>query len=434
MLVTLAVTEGPHKGRTFSFRDHDTFIVGRASYTHFRLEAKDRYFSRAHFLVEVNPPLCRLIDMGSTNGTFVNDQKVGEIDLKNGDQIRGGKTLLTVSVVSEGTDEETIDLSEMAMSLEAMQSLACLGADTTHFAGDGRHGAAGDTSGSDETLGQLGPYQLQSVIGQGDMGITYRAVRDSDRKTVALKTISPKVPVTRSEVERFVREAGALLALEHPGLLSFLEVGESEGLPYIVKEYVDGDNLDEALYRSGPFPVEPAVAMTCSLLKTLEYAHRRGHVHRDIKPGNLIHFKRAGVDGLKLSDFGLAHVYQESKLSGLRFQGQMGGAIAFSAPERITHFRESRTASDLYSAGAALYMLLTGCYVYDFSEALNRQMLSVLQEDPVPVRSRRPALAQGLADVVHRALARNPEDRFADAESMRRALRPFAGKSSPCGD
>src|SRR5437868_152641 len=91
--ITLAVTEGPHLGSVFSFDRHDTFIVGRSSRAHFRLASKDEYFSRLHFLVEVNPPFCRLMDMGSKNGTYVNGQRAGVVDLKDGDEIRGGHTV-----------------------------------------------------------------------------------------------------------------------------------------------------------------------------------------------------------------------------------------------------------------------------------------------------------------------------------------------------
>src|SRR5213593_3937228 len=99
MRVTLTVIGGPHTGQTFSFSGHDTFLVGRSKRAHFRLPAKDRYFSRVHFLVEVNPPQCRLMDMGSRNGTYVNGRRVEDtIDLKDQDQIRAGRTVLRVGV------------------------------------------------------------------------------------------------------------------------------------------------------------------------------------------------------------------------------------------------------------------------------------------------------------------------------------------------
>src|SRR4051794_6994264 len=110
MEIRLTVIEVPHQGQTFTFDGHETFIVGRSRYAHFRLPVKDKYFSRNHFMAEVNPPCCRLMDLGSTNGTFVNGKQVGAIDLKDGDLIKGGQTVLLVSILDDAVippDPET---------------------------------------------------------------------------------------------------------------------------------------------------------------------------------------------------------------------------------------------------------------------------------------------------------------------------------------
>lgn len=98
MKVSLTVIAGPHKGRDFVFQEHDTFIVGRSNHAHFRFSVKDKYFSRLHFPVEVNPPCCRLVDMESNNGTYVNDRRVTTIDMNDGDTIKGGATILEVAI------------------------------------------------------------------------------------------------------------------------------------------------------------------------------------------------------------------------------------------------------------------------------------------------------------------------------------------------
>ncbi|HEX8202150.1 MAG TPA: FHA domain-containing protein, partial [Isosphaeraceae bacterium] len=108
MKVTLTVIEGPHQGEEFVFRDPDTFMVGRSKDAHFRLPRKDRYFSRHHLLVEVNPPECCLMDMASTNGTFVNDRKVTRIELRDGDTIRGGQTVIRVAIDVGEPDPTTL--------------------------------------------------------------------------------------------------------------------------------------------------------------------------------------------------------------------------------------------------------------------------------------------------------------------------------------
>src|SRR4051794_21701659 len=111
MRIILDVIKGPHEGRQFSFEEHDNFIVGRAKAAHFRLPIKDEFFSRIHFMVEINPPLCRLLDMQSTNGTIVNGRKVTTADLKDGDQIKAGKTVIRITlqdIESRDRDEELI--------------------------------------------------------------------------------------------------------------------------------------------------------------------------------------------------------------------------------------------------------------------------------------------------------------------------------------
>lgn len=424
MQVTLTVTAGPHKGRAFTFREHDTFIVGRATYAHFRLEAKDKYFSRAHFMIEVNPPLCHLIDMGSTNGTYVNGARVNEVDLKNGDSIKGGKTKIEVNVSGVGSDDETQDWQDAPQSVPAVTIAepAVAAAKSPDAPSAGQAGTQ-----------RVGGYRLVRELGRGGMGIVYLAIRDSDQGQVALKTILARADVSAREVERFLREAAILQSLDHPAIVKFLEAGYAEGMPYLTMEYVESVNLSAGLARSGPLPVGKAVGMTCRLLDALDFAHGRGFVHRDIKPSNVLWFRNADREGIKLADFGLARVYRESKLSGLTFQGEIGGTIAFSAPEQITNFRQSRPASDLYSVGATLYKMLTDRYVYDFPSTLNGQVLMVLQEDPVPILARRPDVPNGLADIIHRALARDPDDRFPDAASMRKTLLPFGKRPTGPG-
>src|ERR1022692_1021268 len=108
MRIILTVVAGPHKGLEFSFDRHDTFLVGRSKHAPFQLLAKDKYFSRIHFMMEVNPPQCRLIDMGSHNGTYVNGEKVLAVDLKDGDEIRAGHTVLRVKVLTDALNSPTI--------------------------------------------------------------------------------------------------------------------------------------------------------------------------------------------------------------------------------------------------------------------------------------------------------------------------------------
>jgi serine/threonine protein kinase len=223
-------------------------------------------------------------------------------------------------------------------------------------------------------------------------------------------------------VERFLREARILQQLAHPNIIAFREMGEVCGQLYFAMDFLDGEDARALVERDGPLPIPRAVHMIAQVLEALHYAHQLGFVHRDVKPANLLVLNRDGEDVVKLFDFGLARAYQMSRLSGLSMLGQVGGTVPFMAPEQITNFRESKPPVDQYAAAATLYNLLTGKYVHDFPTNFQQRLLKILQDDPVPIRSRRPDVPERIADVIHRALDRDPAARFPDAAALRAAL------------
>jgi serine/threonine-protein kinase len=406
MRITLTVTAGPHEGRIFHFDGHDTFIVGRSKRAHFRLPAKDRYFSRIHFMVEVNPPHCRLLDLGSRNGTHLNGTRVGSANLRNGDQIIAGHTILHVRL-----DESASDKSPLPKTTPERRSPAAASAVPSPPDSDSRRPVPG--------------YEIVGELGHGTMGVVCLARRAPDGMPVALKIIVPAAKSSRAGVGRFLREANILRELDHPNIVAFHEMGEDAGRLYFAMEYVAGTDAARLLKAHGPMPVARAVGLICQLLQALEYAHAKGFVHRDIKPANLLLRTEAGRDALKLADFGLARVYQASALSGLTLHGDVGGTVGFMPPEQITNFRDARPPADQYSAAATLYTLLTGSYVHDLPREMENALLVILQEKPVSIQKRRRGLPPGLPTVIHRALAKEPDKRFADVKAMRRALLNF---------
>jgi serine/threonine-protein kinase len=492
MRISLRVTAGPHKGQEFTFMGHDTFFVGRSKLAHFRLPQKDRYFSRLHFLVEVNPPQCRLMDMGSRNGTYVNDQKVTSADLKDGDKIRAGRTILRVGVEAGKEPEVRGQKSEVRNQKSEVSGQEPEVRDQKSEVGGGQVSPGSDARSTFHTLRPFeasgaaasrpavtpspappvvclgcgapmtstGPapseesprlpepkrvylcpacqdrvrthpqpfagYQLVRRLGRGGMGVVHLAIRTADENSVALKAILPAVAGTRADVERFLREAAILRQLNHPHIVSFQDMGEAGGQLYFVMDYVPGTDARRLLEERGRLPAGQAVRLICQVLEALEYAHGQKFVHRDIKPANMLITGANGQEMVKLADFGLARTYQASNLSGLTLQGDLGGTLGYMAPEQITNFREARPPADQYSAAATLYTLLTDRLVYDLPRYIHEQILMILQKEPVPIRSRCREIPPELATVIHRALAREPEERFADVKAMRLALQPFA--------
>ncbi len=469
MRINLTVVEGPHQGKVFAFAGHSNFLVGRAKQANFRIEDQGKFISRAHFMVEVNPPLCRLTDMGSTNGTIVNDRPVKAVDLQDGDPITAGKTVLVVSLVDEpaGTADSSgathvIDLGaqfdphatgspsragpDRAQQPQTRSQADPTGLDPTlcrscsvHQPGPaaGRASASTLTGGPalcptcrDQLLASpqaIPGYRIVRELGRGGMGVVYLEIREGDGARVALKTIKPEVASGESEVRRFLREAAILSGLDHPHIVAFRESGETDGVLHFAMDFVPGVDASKLLKdHGGPLPPARAAALIGQMLQALDYAHAKGIVHRDIKPANLLVESEGGRETLKLSDFGLSRVYQTSKMSGLTMQGDLGGTFAFMAPEQITDLRDARPPVDQDSAGATLYKLLTDRYVYDLPKHYPGQVQRILFNDPVPILARKPDLPEGLAAVVHRSLARHPAARFKDVRERRRALARFA--------
>jgi serine/threonine-protein kinase len=434
--IRLDVTEGPHRGQAFTFAGHDTFLVGRSPRAHFRLPAKDEYFSRLHFMVEVNPPQCRLTDMGSKNGTYVNGRKTASADLKDGDVIKAGTTVLRVAIeagagapvpaAASAVTRTALPLPPAAAPVAA--SGVCPICAAPFPRGGTRPSPPLCRACEAQARSQPQPiqgYRIVRELGRGGMGVVSLALRTADGTVVALKTITPAAAGVRAHVERFLREADILRRLAHPTIVALRETGESSGQLYFAMDYVRGTDAARLLHEEGPLPVGRAVGLVCPLLEGLGYAHAHGFVHRDVKPANVLVETVGGKDVVRLADFGLARVYQASPLSGLTMRGELGGTVAFMAPEQITQFREAQPPVDQYAAAATLYTLLTGRNVYDLPSQFTDQVLLLLQEDPVPIRTRRPDLPGELAGVIHRALAREPASRFADVGALRRALLPF---------
>jgi serine/threonine protein kinase len=400
--IKLTVISGPHMGKEFEFDGHDTLLVGRTADAHLQIPRGDPYFSRRHFLVEVNPPRCRLIDLNSRNGTLKNGVRVQTADVVDGDEIGAGHAVFKVRFLLPEPDRiETLDLPSptepSTLTIEFRDREA-----------------------------EIPGFRIESELGRGSMGIVYRAIREQDGQPVALKTIIPAAGATKKQIERFIRESRILSNLDHPNIVAFREVGEANGVIFLVMDLVDGPDLNTHLKDNGPQDIKTAVRITCQLLAGLAHAHAKGFVHRDVKPSNVLIGRTGGKRIAKLADFGLARVFETSKVSGLTMQGEIGGTPAFMAPEQVTHYRDVKPAADQYSAAATLYRMLTNHYTHDFPKDITAQLAHLVTARPVPIFERRADIPMALAIAIHRGLGQEPRDRHADVMAFRKELLPFA--------
>lgn len=458
--LVLTATAGPHRGEAFTLEGHDVFILGRSRMAH--LQIKDNYFSRVHFLIEVNPPLCRVLDLGSRNGTFLNGQQVQASELHNGDEIKAGHTALRVTLLTGARDAvvgeeqptlnlppaappagapanltlETLVLSPQSPLAQATVLPSAPPGMTVPFPAPAPptgtvafHAAPAVSPAPPQQpaagLPVIPGYRIERELGRGGMGVVYLAAREADGQRVALKMVVPAVAASQVQLQRFLREADILRQLQHPHIVAFREMGELGGAVFFTMDFVEGTDAARLIRDHGPLPARVAVRMITQVLSALEYAHAKKFVHRDIKPANLLVATEPGRKSVKVTDFGLARVYQDSRMSGLTMHGDIGGTVAFMPPEQITDFRQVKPTADQYSTAAALYTLLTGALLFDFQATAMPPIAVVLQQPPVPITQRRPDLPPDLAAVIHRALNKAPEARFPDTRDFRAALLPF---------
>lgn len=269
------------------------------------------------------------------------------------------------------------------------------------------------------------------------MGQVYLARDKSLGREVALKVLRAQHAENRQFVERFRREAKNAAALSHPNIISVYDAGEGpDGTPYMAMEHVGGGTLGDLIEKEAPLDSLEAAGIALQVARALEEAHENGVIHRDIKPLNILLVEEAvpseGVSGaapggippgsIKVGDFGIARAAAETAMTETSL---ILGTVRYLSPEQATG-EEVGPASDLYSLGVVLYEMLTGEVPFDAENPIAIAMKHV-SETPVPPRERNPAVPEGLQDVTLRLLAKDPEDRYADAgeliEDLERVIR-----------
>lgn len=452
-IVSIDVSEGPLKGKSFSFAEHDTFIFGRMADCHFSLP-DDKQVSRHHFLLEVNPPDACIRDFGSLNGTWVNGEKIGarkkgetpeqgkkrryrETDLKDGDLIRAGQSVLSVGVEVQSCDHAPLlckrcgkDVSpevgggrggdyicaECRKSIEndPVEQLVKMLAEERH-------------EGQDASPPQIRGYVIKRKLGEGGFGAVYLAERTRTKTAAAVKVMLSRIAVEQEAQDKFQHEIQLMKDLEHPNLVRLFDHGAAGSAFYFIMEFCEAGSVANLLQRrGGKLGLDEATPLILQSLEGLAFVHSKGLVHRDLKPENILLCGEKLNRIAKLADLGFAKNFEQAGFSGMTITGAYAGTPAFMPREQLTNFKYVKPASDVWSLAATLYVMVTGALPRDFPKGKD-PMEVILRGDIIPVRDRDPHVPARLAKVLDRALSHSAKDRYADAgvmlKAMRRALR-----------
>jgi predicted Zn finger-like uncharacterized protein len=267
-------------------------------------------------------------------------------------------------------------------------------------------------------LGTLGEYEVQEVIGQGGMGIVLKAFEPALHRLVAIKVLSPALAGSANARRRFSREAQAAAAVCHEHVVAVHGVHESDGLPYLVMQYVAGESLQARLDRSGPLEVVEIVRIGLQTAQGLAAAHAQGLIHRDVKPANLL--LENGLARVKITDFGLARMADDVQLTR---DGVVAGTPEYMAPEQARGEAVDHRA-DLFSLGSVLNAMCTGMPPFRGSTAL-AVLRQVSEEEPKPIRSLNPDVPDWLERLITLLMAKDPGQRFQSATEVVQLLEGY---------
>src|SRR5262245_39840054 len=268
-------------------------------------------------------------------------------------------------------------------------------------------------------------YDTVKLLGRGGMGCVMLGRDQRTGRAVAIKTLLPEFAVSDKGMRRFIREIDVAASLKHRNIVEFIDRGTHNGVVYLVTEFVEGADASKlAEENGGRLSYQDSIPIIAQALDALDYAHKQGYIHRDFKDQNILVSGTGRSMIAKLTDFGLAKSFTKSGMSGVTMAGEMAGTLAYMPPEQLRNFRDVKPQSDIYAVGMTEYSLITGKLAIDLSKdgSVNDTIRAIFEQPAIPLRQRAPHIPQAVCEIIDRALAKDPAQRWQSAGAMRNAL------------
>ncbi|MHC5078399.1 MAG: protein kinase domain-containing protein [Planctomycetota bacterium] len=419
MKLYLAVTESSGSTRKVDLPSRGSLTFGRGSAADVQID--DGEMSRKHCRIDRGPYELTLVDLDSSNGTFLNGQEITEpVTLEVGDTIEIGNSILQIAKVSrrEAAPKKKVEGPD----------LVCLSCGRIKPGRCRKCGAQYITD-----LEGIPNFRIMGRIGGGGMGVVLLARQLKESRLVALKVLAFVGEPPEGVLERFIREAKIPDRLKHESIIQvygssglrikppqgLLRAGEKPGKAgFIVLEFVKGKDLFDIVEDGEPLEIEKAVRVGIRVAEALAVASKEGIVHRDIKPHNIM---LTEDDRVKVMDFGLAKSFETAGLSGITAAGKAIGTPAFMSPEQIEDACFADHLADIYSLGATLFYIVTG--IVPFEGEKTREILTkVIHEPPPRAETFRKDIPRPLSDIIVQCMEKDPKQRYPSATHLLRDL------------
>lgn len=374
----------------------ENFYIGRKPECNLCLDNID--MSRRHCAIRLIDNRYKVVDLGSRNGTYLNQVKINEAYIKSGDVLRFGKKIYVVIGNSSKTTSVRIAIDESTMS------------------------KYGESSLTDMLVGvKIDKYLIKDNLGKGGMGVVYLAEHVETHKKYAIKILRSSKQDEEGVAARFHKERHILEKLKSPYIIQYYDAGTYNGLDYIVLEFFGTGSLGDYLREHQKLSIYLSLKVICKVLDAMEVAHDSGVIHRDLKPDNIL------IDGafdVRVTDFGLMKNLESSRTGVSTVSGITLGTPSYMAPEQIKTAKAVSAQTDVYGAAATLYHMLTGHPPYEGSGAIE----IIMKVGILPIKSIRdyePEIPKELCVIIEKALSFEAEDRYASVVQFKDLLGPF---------